>query len=32
VLNDRRYHEGIDSHYGYAPYWGAGYSYPDYLF
>jgi sporulation protein YlmC with PRC-barrel domain len=28
LINDRVYHEGIYSYYGYAPYWGAGYAYP----
>ena len=28
LVDDRPYHASIYSHYGYAPYWGAGYMYP----
>ncbi len=28
LVDDRPYHSSIYSHYGYAPYWGAGYMYP----
>lgn len=28
LVNDRHYHEGIYRHFGYTPYWGAGYVYP----
>ncbi len=29
LVDDRSYHDRIYGHYGYIPYWGAGYSYPD---
>jgi sporulation protein YlmC with PRC-barrel domain len=32
LINDRTYHEGIYSYYGYGPYWGVGYAYPGRLF
>ena len=28
LVDDRSYHSIVYSHYGYAPYWGAGYMYP----
>lgn len=28
LINDRTYHGSIYGHYGYAPYWSAGYGYP----
>ena len=28
LVDDRSYHTSIYGHYGYAPYWGAGYMYP----
>jgi len=28
LVDDRPYHTSIYGHYGYAPYWGAGYMYP----
>ncbi len=28
LLDDRAYHSDIYNHYGYGPYWGAGYIYP----
>jgi sporulation protein YlmC with PRC-barrel domain len=28
LVDDRPYHSSVYSHYGYAPYWGAGYMYP----
>jgi sporulation protein YlmC with PRC-barrel domain len=28
LVDDRPYHTSIYGHYGYAPYWGAGYRYP----
>lgn len=28
LVDDRPYHAGIYGHYGYTPYWGAGYTYP----
>ena len=28
LVDDRPYHAGIYSHYGYGPYWGLGYMYP----
>lgn len=28
LVDDRSYHGSIYGHYGYTPYWGAGYSYP----
>ena len=28
LVDDRPYHSSIYNHYGYAPYWGAGYMYP----
>jgi sporulation protein YlmC with PRC-barrel domain len=31
-LTEENYYENIYSHYGYAPYWGAGYMYPGYPF
>lgn len=30
LVDDRSYHGSIYGHYGYAPYWGAGYVYPGY--
>jgi sporulation protein YlmC with PRC-barrel domain len=32
LINDRGYHQGIYSYYGYPPYWAAGYAYPGRLF
>lgn len=32
LVNDRVYHEGIYSYYGYGPSWGAGYAYPGSMF
>ncbi len=31
LINDRVYHAGIYSYYGYTPYWGAGYGYPGFI-
>lgn len=31
LVDDRDYHGSIYDHYGYIPYWGAGYAYPGYL-
>jgi sporulation protein YlmC with PRC-barrel domain len=28
LADDRPYHSGIYSYYGYGPYWGGGYTYP----
>lgn len=28
LINDHGYHEGVYTHYGYEPYWGAGYVFP----
>lgn len=28
LVDDRRHHASIYSHYGYAPFWGEGYMYP----
>lgn len=28
LVDDREYHSALYGHYGYVPYWGAGYSYP----
>lgn len=31
LINDRAYHQGICSYYGYEPYWGARYANPRFL-
>jgi hypothetical protein len=28
LVDDRPYHASLYDYYGYAPYWGAGYTYP----
>jgi len=30
LVDDRSYHGRVYDHYGYIPYWGAGYAYPGY--
>jgi sporulation protein YlmC with PRC-barrel domain len=32
LVTNRTYHSDLYDHYGHAPYWGSGYSYPSYPF
>lgn len=32
VVQEPEYYDGLYAHYGYAPFWGAGYRYPGYPF
>jgi sporulation protein YlmC with PRC-barrel domain len=32
LVVDQEYTEGVYTHYGYVPFWGAGYTYPPYPF